>query len=630
MKSKIFFAPPELNKKYTYWISGIGQVRFKEKSIFIKIVLYKLSELVKPSEFEFDMNQLASWKPIVLWIDIGMMPDISIGCFIHKTKLLPPKKNLKKLRITNLGLEEEKGVSYSKLKSIYDFRIDVTKKELDDKIVKIPSYGFPFSKLKDLPCLYYAHHEEHKLYVIPSIEVIRFYFFTSTEIANLLCGYYIKEHMLANPKLSSTYRNAKYDGTDFIQLSKHVPNEDVLTVARIYLYENALRAANMIRNSIVSSTIDEEGGFPRSFFPFNDSSNIDVNTIEMGTITIDGPYKGYSAELISRIESCDYKFLQNGFEWHRDNDNSKADQTDADKRKGSRQGDPPKDTNELNIRGSQQPHNPSKRKKKLKLNSSRFSGAPDKDKLRYRFKTEQKTVTEGRVVKQEDSDEETFSQDTSGEAPTGSGSIGNKPPFNIETDKQRKNREDRESYIRFFNNLSKRFQEDSQFKINTYSLFFNETKWSNQFITRKMERFSTGKKIRDYDYLPVIRYKWEGRREVKFIRIQVKTSGSLFYLFDVIQREGTADPPTLLFLVNKPDYSDITENEFQEIFLLFAQKRKMELPNDKLRMFERDTSRRIFILREVDKDQKGKGMKTTYKEAEQSYLAIKQKINNKI
>ncbi|MBK6265692.1 hypothetical protein JKA74_11645 [Marivirga sp. S37H4] len=631
MDTKNTFSPPELDKKSTYWISGIGQVQFKGESILIKIILYKLSELIKPSEFKFDMNQIPDWKPIVLWIDVGMISEITIGCFIHKTKILQPKKNLKKLRVTNLGLEDEKGISDFKVKSIYDFRIEDIRKDKNGKIITLPSYGFPFSKLKNLPCLHYINREKCKLYVFPCIEVIRFYFFTSSDLAYLLCGHFLKEHILVNQRLTTTYKNAKYDGSDFIQLSRNVPGEDVLTVGRIYLYEKALRAANMIRNSIFSSYSEGDGGYPKSFFPFDDSSNLEINTIEMGVIKVEGPYKGYSVEFVSKIVNCDYKFIQEGFEWYRDNDNSKADQTNADKRKGPKHEIPPEDTNELNIRRSHQPYNPSKRKKKLNLTSSRFKGAPDLNSLKYNYKTEQKTVTDNGIFQQEDSNEETLNPGISGDSKAGSATIADSPPTKKESDKERKLREDRQSYILFFNQLAERFTEDSNLEISTYSLFFDEKKWGNEPITEKMRKFSTGhKKLNQKKRQP--KYVWEGKREVKFIEIQIKSSTRFYYLFDVIQRQGTADPPTLLFLINNSDYKLISKRLFQEIFLFFTNKRKIAVPKDELRHLEWSTFKREFVIRRVDKDAKEDSMEEikTFKPAEQTYMKIYEVIKNKI
>lgn len=133
--------------------------------------------------------------------------------------------------------------------------------------------------------------------VIPSMELIRFYFGSSSKLASTLFSVPFQEEKL--------WVDAKKDehGTAHIGLASGISGYSATDVARIAFNVVAMRAAKLIGDSCVTASTAKERAYPKMFFPFVGETALNVAGVWLQT---EG--NGMKVFLAFRLLSCSHPF----------------------------------------------------------------------------------------------------------------------------------------------------------------------------------------------------------------------------------------------------------------------------------------------------------------------------------
>lgn len=133
--------------------------------------------------------------------------------------------------------------------------------------------------------------------VIPSMELIRFYFGSSSKLVSTLFSVPFQEEKL--------WVDAKKDehGTAHIGLASGISGYSATDVARIAFNVVALRAAKLIGHSCVIASAAKERAYPKMFFPFVGETALNVAGVWLKT-----EENGMKVFLAFRLLSCSHPF----------------------------------------------------------------------------------------------------------------------------------------------------------------------------------------------------------------------------------------------------------------------------------------------------------------------------------
>lgn len=235
----------------------------------------------------------------IFFITVGELPDVHIGSIwrnkkrqsLEKYKYFEETLNLNiqpgTLRIIKAGFSEE---GNALIPDNY-FHIGGTGREAHCLLIHSNNYG-------------------HGI-IIPIIEIIRFYYIQSSDLAKAI----FNGDVLQIPKklYNSEKSDFAQDGQTYVlQLRKEFDDSDAWIIARIAASEIARKHAEMIYSSISRKGFDREGVYPETYPPFEGSTTI----VAYGKRIMSNDKWLF---LVFWIESCSGKFPYNDLYLHRDN-----------------------------------------------------------------------------------------------------------------------------------------------------------------------------------------------------------------------------------------------------------------------------------------------------------------------
>ncbi|MBU2914143.1 hypothetical protein, partial [Reichenbachiella agariperforans] len=415
---------PDLDSSRAYFFACLGNVFFKQDKPYIKTIVYKLKESITPENFtNFSVSIDGTNIPILLEIDFLCI--ISTGCIYYQKAIYVPKPN-SNLIVNGLGLSENKlyKEDLTKIRPIKSFsRYD---KSVDNRTKY--HLGIPYAVHWDQKCISIIDQTSKTVTVIPCIEIIRYYFCTSSAMAENLFNGGLRNNRISKPG-TTLYKNAKLDGTDFVLLSKYMLDSDAPYIARICLYRAAYRAADAIYRSIVydKRSVKEEKyfhkGYPDGFFPFNDSSQLKVTLRSAGKVTNRASeFFDMNIVYVDRIHDCSKPALHNGAIFYRENDSRPVEGSSpknvSSPRKMSPENSSNKGEDEIT---SDSNFNPDRKEKRHIIDEKRFSNFKTSLVVKAN-KTDQKTTSAGSIY---------------GDIPGIGGSFGGETDSNSESSKSK-------------------------------------------------------------------------------------------------------------------------------------------------------------------------------------------------
>lgn len=215
--------------------------------------------------------------------------------------------------------------------------------------------------------------------IIPALELLRFYFATSSRITR---------HLFAGDIIHN--RNALYndDKSGFdesqsllhLQLRQGFTRDDGWAIGRIIMSKVAFEGAARLHDDLLKSQVNREAAYPRGYFPFVGVTNLRVRKKPIKSLdkSTDKPWRS----LVLSIENCSAPFPFDRLAVTLDNNNDKADaETDIDdkekkERKGNKNGErKPKGITLQN----QLPPNADIACQEVPVSSDRFSAIKDKE-----------------------------------------------------------------------------------------------------------------------------------------------------------------------------------------------------------------------------------------------------------
>jgi len=155
--------------------------------------------------------------------------------------------------------------------------------------------------------------------LIPMMEIIRFYYAVSTNLAHTIFSGAIKHDISSVVNLDRTGL-IESENRCVLGLRQHYSNEDGWVLGRIFYDDNAWKGATLPHNDLIKHSINNEPTHIRSCFPFSGTTNLRVRA---------KPIKCYADNrwriLVLSIEQCTAPFPFEHLTADRDNNPKKAD-----------------------------------------------------------------------------------------------------------------------------------------------------------------------------------------------------------------------------------------------------------------------------------------------------------------
>lgn len=248
-------------------------------------------------------------------VGVGLLPFLTIGSLWKKGQLLPRtvgrEERFSHVHINHDSKDSIKSVRFGKLLS------ETPKRWLvPDFSLQIPH------KYWDLPCFAINYGGDPYGIVLPAIEVIRFYYAVSSDLAHIMFDGTLQQDLgrVIDPSVSGGE-----DGKRMVlRLRNWLADDDAWVIGRILADSNAYEGMEHIYSSIIKEKNQKNPRqavlYPHSRLPFKGETNWHARCIEMPAL----PNQKRSRWLIQELVQCSAPFPFEEFELMRDNDNTKA------------------------------------------------------------------------------------------------------------------------------------------------------------------------------------------------------------------------------------------------------------------------------------------------------------------
>lgn len=210
-----------------------------------------------------DTNSLDQQQRHVIYVNAGYLPFINIGsCFLNRTRITNPTWQYETI---NLAFSFIRGETA---------RIIPANSGL---VANSNKYLIP-------PYVHYLGHEGLKTkllsindigisnqIVIPTLEVVRFFYINSSNLARLI----LWSGLEGSNKIFNPERTRKIsDNTGILDLRKELYNEDCWVISQFAFDNEAFDRAKLIYGSMQTRRINDEFVVPDAYFPFDRSYNV--------------------------------------------------------------------------------------------------------------------------------------------------------------------------------------------------------------------------------------------------------------------------------------------------------------------------------------------------------------------
>lgn len=239
-------------------IDWFGEIAFPNRLIRRKqpSVLVHLSRVIS-DRYEEDPTVLLSPESTSparfqrkVWISIGTLPMLRVGDIWRNGQLVSQP---------NYELEEFPNILINRDTT----HLVKAGLNLNDKGFLLPLAEHPWHMHCTQSYCVLVELADNRRIIVPCIELIRFYFGSSS---NLIAK-------LFQPPLErkSLYRNAQYDkssGRLTLELADHISGASAADIARIHQSKAAWHAAAQISTSILAASLNKQETHPQGLFPF--------------------------------------------------------------------------------------------------------------------------------------------------------------------------------------------------------------------------------------------------------------------------------------------------------------------------------------------------------------------------
>jgi len=244
-----------------------------------------------------------------LWNRKGRQTGILQNTNRHLTQIYAPVGFLNKIRIGDIWKNGKLiGTTETDVECFKDIVVDnhstsIIKSGLSTYLGSkaafyLPLQHHPFHLLHTQSYCLKVELPSNKRLIIPAIELIRFYFGSSSSLLSCLFQF-----PLMPEKLWVTAKKDEDSNFANIVLSPGISGWSAADVARIAFDSIAWHTAQLVGNSISAAKIYQQSLYPKAHFPFNGKTTISANGV---WVPFDDDPK--STFVVHRLMSCSHKF----------------------------------------------------------------------------------------------------------------------------------------------------------------------------------------------------------------------------------------------------------------------------------------------------------------------------------
>ena len=254
-------------------------------------------------------NGIDDWR--VAKIGTGQLPYLTHGSIWHAGRRITNRAVGERLQLQGVRIETER-------LRLVRLNQDIGSTTEGRKLWLVPPFRYSLPKQVYWSyCLAIEHENDPFSILVPTMEVIRFYYALSTDLAQVMFRGLLQTSVrdVFDPTLSGSLEiNGKRRMV--IARSKHMSDNDCWILGRILGDHHARSGAEQIYDSLLMAAANRETPFAVSDFPFRGTVNWTVRAINIGT---DKP-----RWLVLEIKRCNGAFPFDELEVVADNDSRKA------------------------------------------------------------------------------------------------------------------------------------------------------------------------------------------------------------------------------------------------------------------------------------------------------------------
>ncbi|WDE03863.1 hypothetical protein SG34_021170 [Thalassomonas viridans] len=292
------------------WFGAIERNPNVPTEPFFQIII---SPLIEEHLIDAAPNQLASVKSVInkeqktIRVGIGQLPLVTIGsiwlngiCQSSKAGTVDTFHNLLVSSETTQVISASHEVNGQRLIPFHYYRFGGA--GLNTKLIAITWEGDPFG------------------IIIPMLELIRFYYAVSTDMAHTIFSGNLKHDISAviNPEKSGSIPE---ESRCILGIRKHYSDEDGWVLGRILNSKEAWAGATQPHDLMMKQALNRAQVYVESQFPFTDTTNLKVRTKKIQSLG-----ENNWRHLVLSIDHCTGPFPFTNLTLDRDNSNIRANE----------------------------------------------------------------------------------------------------------------------------------------------------------------------------------------------------------------------------------------------------------------------------------------------------------------
>lgn len=342
---------------------------------YIRIII---SPLVLPDIRTENAKSLAAMRAVnydeqkIISIGCGQLPLISIGSIwrngICQRYYAGEQLTLPQLSITSASTRV----------------IEAGYKEHDINILPYTHYRVSGAGIRS-KLLAVEHNQDPFSILIPMMELIRFYYAVSTDLAHAIFSGALKHDINSILNMENTGNDPSEDRA-IIGLRQHLTDEDGWILARMMNSAEAWHGATLIHDSMLKNALNSHQAYIETCFPFNGQTTLQARCKRIPTAA------GGWRTLVLALDYCTAPFPFTNLTIDRDNDNRPDGKSSDEEKKPAFQGTrPSKETDGQKALQSQQEANKDLSTETITVPTSRFAAIegkkpdkPIKDECHYK------------------------------------------------------------------------------------------------------------------------------------------------------------------------------------------------------------------------------------------------------
>jgi hypothetical protein len=232
------------------WFGAIEKNYSVESEYSVKVIVSRLKKAWKESDAATD-QAVEHFTRQNISIGVGQLPLVRIGTFWEKGKQLPIVAG----RMVSFDLEINPAT----------INIAIATSKVNEKTL-IPFNDHSVSSDgKGSWCVYVSHKNDPVGIIIPAMEIIRFYYATSTLLSKAVFN---GDFVLAWNKLVNPENTGMKGKRCVVHRREHVEDNDCWTIGRVQNDINAYQGVREVLDSMVLEHTNGNPAHPKTGFPF--------------------------------------------------------------------------------------------------------------------------------------------------------------------------------------------------------------------------------------------------------------------------------------------------------------------------------------------------------------------------